>query len=139
MSKIDIFMESVNYVAQKIDFSILDSPKERRRFSSMLVDIFNYVYDSRGYIDYEHCKEDNGYVIVPAIITVKKSGVKYVGLVQLSLEDRGEHISTAIFSKDGLIEEDDMTIYEIIGEYNYRPIITVAKDHHVDYDKPIVY
>lgn len=141
MSNNEKFIDGLNkmFGNEKSDlWNKLTTSKGREEVANKLVELFieihgtDEVYDDLGL--------DGECLIAPAMIYVANE--KYLGLVDLSLEDSGEHYGTTIIHpKYGFIsdEENDKFRMFVPNRYKYRPLIYIERDHHVDYDEPIKY
>lgn len=84
--------------------------------------------------------EDDCDVLLPAVIRQINGDKEYIGLVQLSLRDSGEHFGTILLTKNGALSSEwtDLTdgqkaIWKDLGHYDYFYTGEIENDIHVDW------
>ena len=135
MSKVDAFIEKVNEYRDEIKWENVLDKSYQNKLTEKLVSFFEEVYNTN-YLTWRECQEDEGFAEVPATI-LGNNGKEYVAILSLCIEDAGEHYGTIILHpKFGFLNQEDFNkklseeeIKNIIP-YKYRPLITIARDHH---------
>lgn len=114
--------------------------KDFRSLSERLMKIFNKCYNTDGYVDRQMLDNDSdqGYVFAPGIIKSKKTGEYNLALLDISLNDGGEHMNTLVFVEDDIVslhgKEKLPEKYKHLLVYDYMPLIYIHGDHHIDYN-----
>lgn len=136
---LDNYLESIEKEMKKKVFQKELKNKDFKSLSERLIKIFNKAYKTDCYIDYHmvNNEKDEGYIYAPGIIKSKETGEFNLVLLDISLNDGGEHFNTLVFVENDLIklhgeELDDK--YKHLLIYDYMPFIYVQGDHHIDYD-----
>ena len=84
--------------------------------------------------------EDDCDVLLPAVIRQINGDKEYIGLVQLSLCDSGEHFGTILLIKDGALSsewtdlsDEQKATWKDLGRYDYFYTGEIENDIHVDW------
>jgi hypothetical protein len=131
MSKINEYFNLINdEVIDKFDFKKMNDKEVFDNLKNKTKELFGQVYGTYE-IDFHDCFDDEGFAFVPAIIETEK-GKTYVGLVELSIEDSGEHYDTIFFTDKGIVYQHELKEKGIadVVPYNYKTLVDVIGDIH---------
>lgn len=135
LKKINQLMRSVNFTLLNMSCNGKGSIYAAEKLLAMH-QAFEEVY-GEGYVD-----ESYGFVLMPAVVRGRKSGIHALALVSLDLESSGEHWGTIFFTPEGpwtqgddkLTEEQKSIINEAYIPYDYWYTPLVARDCHVSFE-----
>lgn len=135
---LDKYLELIEKEMEKKVFQKELKRKDFKKLSERLLKIFNKSYKTEGYVDSFMLDndKDQGYIFAPGLIKSKKTGEINLALLDISLNDGGEHFGTLVFVENDLIKlhgEDLEDKYKYLLVYDYMPLIYIDGDHHVDY------
>lgn len=89
-----------------------------------------YIY-GKDFVTSEDCVEDEGFATIPALVK-DSEGREYVGLIDICVQDSGEHYGTSIFTVEGVKDQKETVEFNrfVSFPYNYRPLVSIAGDIH---------
>jgi hypothetical protein len=131
MSKINQYIDFINEELNNgIDVAMLETEDVIDKLKLKLVELFKKVYETDS-ISWSDCDEDDGFALVPALIeTYEKK--QYIALIDVSVQDSGEHYDTIFFTHKGLIHQEELKENGILDvvPYRYKPLIEILGDIH---------
>jgi hypothetical protein len=132
-SKMQQYNLQVNLTLVKIDPENLKKIEDDDMIEEVgkeLVEKFKQVYGDYSVSDAD-CEDDEGFAIVPVIIQTSQNK-RYLGLVDVSLKDSGEHYDTIFFTNKGLFHQEELSEQDkkLIIPYRYRPLVEIVGDIH---------
>lgn len=142
-SKMNRYIDKVNAIIKHVDFGVLNiscnlgNPNYAQNILLDLHKAFEEIYGN-GYVE-----EENGMVLMPAVIRGEESEIQTLALVTIDLMSSGEHWGTIFFTPGGIIEQGDPELndeqkraiseYYMPYKYWYTPL--VENDIHVSFDE----
>lgn len=130
MSKINQYVELINEVLGQINLSTIESDDVIEGLGKTLSDLFKKVYGDYS-VSFADCSDDEGFAIVPAIIQTSQNK-RYLGLIEVSVEDSGEHYDTIFLTTRGSFHQGELSEQDKqnIIPYQYRPLVEIVGDIH---------
>jgi hypothetical protein len=131
MSKVNRYIELVNATLGQINLATIENDDVIDGAGKTLAELFNQVYGDFS-VSFVDCSEDEGFAIVPAIIQTSQNK-RYLGLIEVSVEDSGEHYDTIFLTVKGAFHQGELSEKEkqSIIPYQYKPLVEIVGDIHV--------
>lgn len=130
MSKINQYLELVNEALGQINPATIESDDVIEGLGKTLADLFKQVYGDYS-VSFADCSDDEGFAIVPSIIQTSKNK-RYLGLIEVSVEDSGEHYDTIFLTVNGAFHQGELSEQgkKNMIPYEYRPLVEIVGDIH---------
>lgn len=128
INKSNRYIQEVYEILNEIEFSKLDTSTARKELQEELYAAFITQY-GKDFIE-EGDEGTENVVTIPALIKDCKER-EYVGLIDISIRESGEHWGTTIFTTEGVKhqEKEDFSHF-ITYPYKYRPLVEIIGDIH---------
>lgn len=130
MKNSELYISEINDILGGVKFSELESQQKKDLLQNLIHEAFISVYE-KDFINVEDCEEDEGFATVPALIR-DAEGREYVGLIDVCVQDSGEHYGTTVFTIEGVKtqgEENGFSDY-VAFPYKYKPLVKIVGDIH---------
>lgn len=121
----DDYVERIEKYLSTTDTSNLNTEIGRIELGKVLVGIFSDIYNSDYACIEIFQKEEEGFMLVPANITMEYDKKEYVGLITLWMKNGGSICGALIIHpENGIV---DVETSEKLGAFDYKPLVKVQE------------